>query len=83
MRIWLLADLQLPHKGNNMSNKKAYENIEKLIHDNMSMGDIVILDNIYVEQMRGESIDNLATKYGKTTKEIKELLEKCGVKFND
>ena len=53
--------------------------IKEMVEREMTLGDIVVSDNIYVEHSRGESLKNLATKYGKSVDEIKGILKSLGV----
>ena len=57
--------------------------IKEMVEKNLTMGDIVIADNIYVEHSKGVSLQDLATKYGKTVQEIKDLLKSLGVIAKD
>ena len=66
-----------------MKEVKAFENIEQMVKDDLSMGDIVIMDNLFVEFHRGCSLEDLAVKYCNTVAGIKGLLQKAGVKFDE
>ena len=57
--------------------------LKEMVEKNMTMGDIVIADNIYVEHSKGVSLQDLATKYGKTVQEVKDLLKSLGVIAKD
>ena len=48
-----------------MSKTDAYQKISDMVEKEMTMGDIMIADNIFVEYEKGVSIENLAVKYGK------------------
>ena len=61
----------------------AYEDIKNMVEKNMSLGDMVVADNICVEHYRGVSLKDLATKYQKTVDEIKGILKNAGVKINE
>lgn len=61
----------------------SYENIKNMVKKDMSIGDMVVADNICVEHYRGCSLKDLATKYQKTIDEIKGILTNAGVKVNE
>ena len=66
-----------------MSKTDAYQKISDMVEKEMTMGDIMIADNIFVEYEKGVSIENLAVKYGKTTGEITGILKSMGADLND
>ena len=66
-----------------MSNKQAFEKLTEMVDKNLTIGDIVVADNIYVEHSKGVSLQDLATKYGKTVQEVKDLLKSLGVIAKD
>ena len=66
-----------------MSKVDAYQKISEMVDKEMSMGDIVIADNVFVEYEKGVSIENLAVKYGKTVEEITGILKSMGADLND
>ena len=77
VHIKLNLGLRVPPKGDIMSN------IKDMVEKNMSIGDIVISDNIYYEFGAGVSLQDLATKYGKTVQEVKDILKSLGVIAKD
>ena len=54
-----------------------------MVDKEMTMGDIMIADNVFVEYEKGVSIENLAVKYGKTVEEITGILKSMGADLND
>lgn len=66
-----------------MSDKIKYKNLSDMIEKNMTIGDIVIADNLYVEHSKGVSLQDLSTKYGKTVQEVKGILKSLGVIAKD
>ena len=62
---------------------KAYQKLSEMVDKEMTMGDIMIADNIFVEHDKGVSIENLAVKYGKTVEEITVILKSMGAALND
>ena len=62
---------------------KAYQKLSEMVDKEMTMGDIMIADNVFVEYEKGVSIENLAVKYGKTTGEITGILKSMGADLND
>lgn len=77
------TELQIEPKTVKESNAKAFENLSDMVKKNMTIGDIVISDNIYMEHSKGVSLQDLATKYGKTVQEVKDLLKSLGVIAKD
>ena len=66
-----------------MKEVKAYQKLSEMVDKEMSMGDIMVADNIFVEYEKGVSIENLAVKYGKTVEEITGILKSMGADLND
>ena len=66
-----------------MSKVDAYQKISEMVDKEMTMGDIVIADNVFVEYEKGVSVENLAVKYGKTAGEITGILKSMGADLND
>ena len=62
---------------------KAYQKLSEMVDKEMTMGDIMIADNVFVEYEKGVSIENLAVKYGKTVEEITGILKSMGADLND
>ena len=77
------TELKIEPKTVKESNVKAFENLSDMVKKNMSIGDIVIADNLYVEHSKGVSLQDLATKYGKTVQEVKDILKSLGVIAKD
>ena len=77
------TELKIEPKSVKEDNPKAYENLSDMVEKNMSIGDIVIADNLYIEHSKGVSLQDLATKYGKTVQEVKGLLKSLGVIAKD
>ena len=66
-----------------MPKTDAYQKISDMVTKEMTMGDIVIADNIFVEYEKGVSIENLAVKYGNTVEGIIGILKSMGAVLND
>ena len=66
-----------------MSKIYAYQKLSEMVDKEMTMGDIMIADNIFVEYEKEVSIENLAVKYGKTVEEITKILKSMGADLND
>ena len=66
-----------------MKEVKAYQKLSEMVEKEMTIGDIVIADNIFVEYEKGVSIENLAIKYEKTVEEITGILKSMGADLND
>ena len=62
---------------------KYGDRIEKMIADEMTMGDVVVADNIYTEFKKGVSLSDLSIKYRKPVEKIKELISYFGEKFDE
>ena len=77
------TELKIEPKTVKESNVKAFENLSDMVAKDMTMGDIVIADNIYVENSKGVSLSDLSIKYGKSVDEIKAILKSLGVIAND
>ena len=61
----------------------SYQKLSEMVEKEMSMGDIMIADNIFVEYEKGVSIENLAVKYGNTIEGITGILKSMGADLND
>ena len=57
--------------------------IKEMVEKELSIGDIVISDNLYYEFNNKVSIEDLSVKYQKTTDEIKAILKSLGVIVKD
>ncbi len=66
-----------------MKEVKAYQKLSEMVDKEMSMGDIMVADNIFVEYEKGVSIENLAVKYGNTVEGIIGILKSMGADLND
>lgn len=52
------------------------ERLTHMVREDMTMGDIVVADNIYAEHKKGVSLEDLAVKYDKSAENIKLILSK-------
>ena len=77
------TELKIEPKTVKEDNPKAFENLSDMVKKDMAIGDIVIADNLYVEHSKGVSLQDLATKYGKTVQEVKDILKSLGVIAKD
>ena len=66
-----------------MKEVKAYQKLSEMVDKEMSMGDIMVADNIFVEYEKGVSIENLAVKYGNTVEGIIGILKSAPIDLND
>ena len=57
--------------------------LKEMVKKNLTVGDIVIADNIYYEFNNKVPIEDLAVKYQKTTDEIKKILKSLGMVINE
>ena len=74
------SDYELDEDRRIMSYIKDYQ---KMVDKEMTIGDIVIADNIFTEYEKEVSIENLAVKYDKTVEEITGILKSMGADLND
>ena len=58
-------------------------NIKEMVEKNLTIGDIVIADNVFIEFKKNVSLEDLSIKYGKSISEIKDLLKNLGVELNE
>ena len=66
-----------------MPKTDAYQKLSEMVEKEMTMGDIMVADNIFVEYEKGVSIENLAVKYGNTVEGIIGILKSMGAVLND
>ena len=62
---------------------KYGDRIEKMIAEEMTMGDVIVADNIYTEFKKEVSLSDLAIKYRKSIEDIKNILKYFGEKFDE
>ena len=77
------SDYEMDEDRRIMSYIKDYQKLSEMVEKEMTIGDIVIADNIFVEYEKGVSIENLAIKYEKTSEEITGILKSMGAALND
>ena len=54
------------------------QRLENMIAKEMTVGDVVVADNIYTEFKKGVSIDDLVIKYAKPKEKIQDLIMQFG-----